>query len=272
MIWPSILSTPTPTSSMPATACSACARRWPWPTRPRPPTRSCSRTRCRAGPSCWLVASSPSPPTSPSMVAAASRSMRTSESRGLLVESGTEGDPTDVSLAHLTITGGRTTGTYDGGGGIRADGYDAVTLDNTTVSGNSTAGRIRQMVAGSTAHYVTLTNSTVSGNSTAGDFAGGGGICRLRHADQQHRQRQQHDGRSASGGGISGRRTLTNSTVSDNSTVGVRRRWRDRRQRATLTNSTVSGNSTTGVDASGGGISRLRDAGQQHGQRQQDGR
>ena len=32
------------------------------------------------------------------------------------------------------------------------------------------------MAAGSVGYYVTLTNSTVSGNSTAGDYADGGGI------------------------------------------------------------------------------------------------
>ena len=46
----------------------------------------------------------------------------------------------DVTLAHLTVTGGRTTGDYDGGGGIRADSYTTLTLDHATVSGNSTAG------------------------------------------------------------------------------------------------------------------------------------
>ena len=69
-------------------------------------------------------------------------------------------------------------------------------------------------------------------------------------------------------------RTLTDSTVSGNSTDGERRPGRRDllRQHVTLTNSTVSGNSTAGKYAQGGGIFRqYRDADQQHGQRQQHG-
>ena len=58
------------------------------------------------------------------------------KSRVLLVQ----GDGTDVTLAHLTITGGRTTGSDEAGGGIRADCYTTLALDHATVSGNSTAG------------------------------------------------------------------------------------------------------------------------------------
>ena len=50
-----------------------------------------------------------------------------------------------------------------------------MTLTNSTVSGNSTAGDDAE-AAGSPAVDVTLTNSTVSGNSTAGAYAAGGGI------------------------------------------------------------------------------------------------
>ena len=119
-----------------------------------------------------------------------------------------------------------------------------LTLDHSTVSGNSTAGD--DAAGGGICGYdVTLTNSTVSGNSTAGDDAAGGGIYgNLRDADQQHGQRQPHGGRLRQGGGISGYVTLTNSTVSGNSTAGVRR---------------------------GGGIDGDYDADQQHGQRQQHG-
>ena len=63
------------------------------------------------------------------------------KSRVLLVQGGTDNDRKDVTLAHLTITGGRTTGRYEAGGGIRADGYTTLALDHATVSGNSTAGR-----------------------------------------------------------------------------------------------------------------------------------
>ena len=57
-------------------------------------------------------------------------------SRVLLVQ----GLDTDVVVRHLTITGGRTTGDDEAGGGIRADRYTTLALDHSTVSGNSTAG------------------------------------------------------------------------------------------------------------------------------------
>jgi hypothetical protein len=44
-----------------------------------------------------------------------------------------------VYVKHLTITGGRTTGDAEDGGGIRADFSATLTLDHATVSGNSTA-------------------------------------------------------------------------------------------------------------------------------------
>ena len=159
------------------------------------------------------------------------------------------GEGTDVRLRDLSLTDGRrpakrrwrrrprrarncpnarsydgarktTLGDYAAGSGIYSRG--AVTLTNSTVSGNSGRGGI----IGTT---VTLTDSTVSGNSSGG-----------------------------SGGGILGQEevTLTNSTVSGNSTTGE-----DARgggifgfYAVTLANSTVSGNSTAGYGADGGGI------------------
>ena len=108
-----------------------------------------------------------------------------------------------------------------GGGGIRADRDTTLTLDHATVSGNSTAGDSAGG-GGISGYDVTLTNSTVSGNSTTGDDAAGGGIYGFaRDADQQHGQRQQHGRRCRGGGGIYGYDvTLTNSTVSGNSTAG----------------------------------------------------
>ena len=54
-----------------------------------------------------------------------------------------------------------------------------MTLTDSTVSGNSTAGDYASG-GGISGIDVTLTNSTVSGNSTAGDYAEGGGICGSR--------------------------------------------------------------------------------------------
>ena len=39
-------------------------------------------------------------------------------SRVLLVQGATSDERSEVTLAHLTVTGGRTTGRYDSGGGI----------------------------------------------------------------------------------------------------------------------------------------------------------
>ena len=102
-------------------------------------------------------------------------------------------DATDrLTLDGLTLTGGRTTADAEGGGAVRSTGA-RLTLTDSTVSGNSTAGNYAHGGGIYGRHDVTVTNSTVSGNSTAGDYADGGGICgRRRHGDEQHRQRQQH--------------------------------------------------------------------------------
>ena len=85
------------------------------------------------------------------------------KSRVLLVQ----GDGTDVTLAHLTVTGGRTKGVT-----ILA----AASMPTTITT-------------------LTLDHATVSGNRTAGDDAGGGGIFGYRRdSDRQHGQRQPHDG------------------------------------------------------------------------------
>ena len=81
-----------------------------------------------------------------------------------------------TTLVGLTLTGGRTTGSNDGGGGIRIGDAD-LTLRDSTLSGNSTAGSNGD---GGGIHSgsgdVTLRNTTLSGNSTASTFAEGGGI------------------------------------------------------------------------------------------------
>ncbi|NEO86141.1 MAG: DUF4347 domain-containing protein [Spirulina sp. SIO3F2] len=144
----------------------------------------------------------------------------------------------NATISELTIRNGSTSGN---GGGIFSSG--AVTLTNSTVSGNAGGG-----IASNGA--VTLTNSTVSGNSedTSGGGIASGGAVTLTNSTVS--------GNSANGvgGGISssGAVTLTNSTVSGNSanssgggiaSVGA----------VTLTNSTVSGNSS--ITSNGGGIS-----------------
>ncbi len=153
----------------------------------------------------------------------------------------------DFTLAGLTLTGGRTIGdnpfslvTTFSGGAVRSLTTGSLTIDQSTISGNTTAGEYAD--GGGIFSYgsVTLTSSTISGNSTTGDGAGGGGI----FTD------------------LFGSVTLTSSTVSGNTTAGnaglgarahgggIYTSFGD----VTLTDSTVSGNSTTGHGAWGGGI------------------
>ncbi len=103
----------------------------------------------------------------------------------------------NLTLSGLTITGGRTIGEFDDGGGIRFSG-DTLTLNSSTVSDNSTTGDFAYGGGiWSFSSDVTLTDSTVSDNSTSGLNANGGGIRTY-----------------------SGDVTLTDSTVSGNSTAG----------------------------------------------------
>jgi hypothetical protein len=153
------------------------------------------------------------------------------QSRVINIDKPFQNDEFPVTLEGLTITRGQTTdgGESGAGGGIRSDSIGLLTLNNSTVSGNSTTGS-RAYGGGIFSHgEVKLTQSTVSGNSTTGD--------------------------SATGGGMHARRavTLNQSTVSGNSTV-----WPNATgggihggDKVTLTQSTVSGNCTA---ANGGGI------------------
>jgi hypothetical protein len=144
---------------------------------------------------------------------------------------------TEVALQHLTITGGRTTGAYEAGGGIRAEGYTALALNHATVRGNSTAGD-DAYGGGIAGAYVTLTDSTVSGNHATGAIASGGGIFGryVTLTDSTVSGNTTAD----AGGGIFGEVTLNDSTVSGNTGGGIF-------GGGTLTGSTVRGNTGDGI-------------------------
>jgi hypothetical protein len=138
-----------------------------------------------------------------------------------------------VALANLTITGGAAMDTP--GGGI-LNNFGTLTLDHSTVSGNTTMGRTAD--GGGIFNNngtLLLHNSTVSGNRAVGAIAD-------------------------SGGGIFnnfGTLTLDHSTVSGNSAVGgvadgggIFNNFGTAR----LDNSTVRGNSAVGTFGDGGGI------------------
>ena len=155
------------------------------------------------------------------------------KSRILLVQDATPDNANEVTLAHLTITGGRTTGEYDAGGGIRVGLYAALTLDHVVVSNNATSGAYGEgggIAAPGSYSSVTLLDSSVIDNSTIGDRAKGGGIY----------------GYSV---------VLTNSTVSGNGTGGDHAGGGGiYGYYVALTNSTTTDNNTAGIYAGGGGI------------------
>ena len=160
----------------------------------------------------------------------------------------------DLTLREFTISGGRRTGDGEMGGGILFSSFGALSLDQSTVSGNSTAsvfgsgGGIASNVG-----TVSLTNSTVSGNRTMGNSAYGGGIGTSGGTVFLTNSTVSDNNSYFGGGGIGtsgGNVSLTNSTVSDNAGFfggGIRSTGGN----VSLTNSTISGNSS---GYSGGGI------------------
>jgi len=173
----------------------------------------------------------------------------------------------DLSLAGLTLTGGRTTGdgSFNGGGGIRFESNGTLALTQSTLSGNSTTGN-QARGGGIRTHSgaVTLTQSTLTGNSTEGNFAPGGGISSTGTGAVTLTQSTLSGNSTAEefvhGGGIYtnlGAVTLTQSTLSGNSTAGGGALGGGifaYSGAVTLTQSTLSGNSTAGEGANGGGI------------------
>lgn len=134
------------------------------------------------------------------------------------------------TLRGLTLTGGRTEGTGEGGGAVRAAG--AVTLIETNVIGNGTGGFFAAG-GGIFGGSVTLIDSTLAGNATNGYASGGGGVA---------------------GGTI----TLVNATVAWNATTGLASNGGGvSGDLVRLTNSTITGNaaaSTVNGGSTGGGV------------------
>ena len=173
----------------------------------------------------------------------------------------------DFTLAGLTLTGGRTTGdngivsdnTFSGGA-VRSLSSGNLTIDQSTVSGNSTTGNRAEGGGLYSTGVLTLTDSTVSENTTTGAYSRGGGIYSfgVTLADSVVSGNSTAGYRGVGGGIRSvGNVTLTGSTVSGNSTASV---YADggginATGFVTLTSSTVSGNSTSGNYSRGGGIS-----------------
>ena len=145
----------------------------------------------------------------------------------------------DFTVATLTLTGGRTLGdnpdaftsTYSGGA-IRSLTSGDLTIDRSTITGNSTGGTYAAGGGVFASGNLTLTGSTISGNQTAGSMADGGGLYAY------------------------GNVAITSSTISGNRTTGSLAHGGGMYVvgGVTLTQSTISGNSTTGSESQGGGI------------------
>lgn len=167
---------------------------------------------------------------------------------------GAAGDP----ASGITIRNGVTTGD---GGGIRAAGTGALTLNHVTVEGNSAGGNGGGIYLEGAA-TLTVTNSTITGNSASND---GGGI----HTNSTNSTLSVTDSTisgntaSSSGGGLRtfGTVTIVRSTISGNRADGeallfggggIYHGMLFSNKALTLTNSTISGNVIPGGRPGGG--------------------
>ena len=177
---------------------------------------------------------------------------------------------TNLTLANLTVTGGRTsslgpTNSTAEGGGIYATG-GSLSLIRTTISGNSTdGGNADGGGISAEGAVVTLTDSTVSGNGTVGTRSDGGGLYARGGVLSLIRSTvsdNSTDGMFSGGGGISvedGQLSITSSTVTGNSTLGSASAGGAIFTRSgasvLITDSSINENRVTGDGSNGGGLS-----------------
>ncbi len=138
-----------------------------------------------------------------------------------------------VALANLTITGGRTEDENQPGGGIGSESLSPLSLTNSQVIDNHTAGVDSQGGGIAVLGDLTLINSTVANNSTTGSGADGGGIA------------------SPTRGNI----TIINSTLSGNQVAGNGGAIYFDDGDVTITHSTITANTAR----TGGGIGVFAD-------------
>jgi len=135
-----------------------------------------------------------------------------------------------VTLSDVAVTDSVAAASDNGGGGIReATGISELTIQHSTLSGNTAAGVGGALGIGTTSKYglalATVTDSTITGNTA--EY--GGGV------------------------GGSGRLTMSGTTVSGNTATGGGGgiALNTKYQPSTITNSTISGNTATNA---GGGL------------------
>ncbi|MEM7312225.1 MAG: Ig-like domain-containing protein [Planctomycetota bacterium] len=161
----------------------------------------------------------------------------------------------DVTLINSTVSGNSTAGRDSYGGGVSS--FGTATLINTLISHNSSAGDIAEG-GGLIASTVILDGSEIIGNSTSGYRSLGGGLWANNATLAGSVVSGNGKTGDMSGGGgfyAADTATLTNTEVSDNSTSG-NSAWGGGfgARTSIIEGSTVSGNSTSGESARGGGF------------------
>ena len=157
--------------------------------------------------------------------------------------------PPTVALTNVNITS--NTATANDGGGINSGYLSSITLDRSTVGGNTATagGGIR------TQGQVTLSNSAITGNTAI--ERSGGGVLVVRFGGATLTNSTVSGNTAVNGGGIAALLavvTLTNSTVSDNTATFFGGGILSSGGGASLLNSSVTGNRVTDVAGLGGGI------------------
>ncbi len=170
----------------------------------------------------------------------------------------------DVTLRDIGLTGGRTTGVNEDGGGIRSFSSGTLTLLATRISGNSTEG---DSASGGGVYAsggdLVITGSTISENSTSGNSAFGGGV-ESNNGDLtitfSRITGNSTSGGNSDGGGIDafgdGSVSIAYTTISGNNAVNGGGLYSDS-SNLTITGTTISGNSASN---DGGGIIAVANA------------
>lgn len=164
-----------------------------------------------------------------------------------------------LTVSNSSLTGNATAGSYAFGGAIYASG--ALTVTNCSLTANATTGADASGGAIDSSGTLTITNSSLSGNTTSGANAKGGAIFSSSRLSVMNSTLSGNStaGDFSYGGAIAanGTATVTNSTLSTNSTSGnYAYGGAIAGNDLTVTNSTVAQNHAT--HATGGGIRGFR--------------
>ena len=173
-------------------------------------------------------------------------------SRVFDVDNGNYTPDLDVAVSHVTISGGRTTGNHEEGGGIR--NRENLSLFYSSVSANQTSGYYGHG-GGISTHdaMLSLFSTTVSGNVVSGGYSYGGGISTNNHLTGTNGTTISNSTISGNynalglGGGVfnwDGLLDISNSTITENFAAfcGGVASWGDTETRTEVLSSIISGN------------------------------